>query len=148
MTKKVKKAYTSLHAICEMHMTLDRNNEGRAVYISAPGDLNLACISWNFVSLSGYILETAEEFCSWVFEEVLPAIRGAGKLEASLRQELVLKDKEHQEELDRAMRALAIKDKQLAAKDEEIQGQLAAKDEENSLQSKHEETHKQLGTCA
>ena len=47
----------------------------------------------------------------------MPAIRGAGKLEASLRQELVLKDKEHQEELDRAIRALAIKDKQLSAKD-------------------------------
>ena len=30
---------------------------------------------------------------------------------------MMLKDKEHQEELDRAMRALAIKDKQLAAKD-------------------------------
>ena len=70
------------------------------------------------------------------------------KLEAFLRQELVVKDKEHQEELDRAMRALAIKDKQLAAKDEEIQRQLAAKDEENSLQSKDEETHKQLGKCA
>ena len=53
-------------------------------------------------------LETVEEFCSWVFEEVLPAIRRASKLEVSLRQELVLKDKEHQEELDRAMRALAI----------------------------------------
>ena len=62
-------------------------------------------------------LKLADQFRSWVFEEVLPAIRGAGKLEASLRQELVLKDKEHQEELDRAMRALAIKDKQLAAKD-------------------------------
>ena len=68
------------------------------------------------------------------FEKVLQAIRGAGELEASLRQELVLKDKEHQEELDRAMRALAIKDKQLAAKDEEIQRQLAAKDEENKKQ--------------
>ena len=56
------------------------------------------------------------------------------KLEAFLRQELVVKDKEHQEELDRAMRALAIKDKQLAAKDEEIQRQLAAKDEENKKQ--------------
>ena len=78
----------------------------------------------------------------------MPAIRRASKLEVSLRQELVLKDKEHQEELDRAMRALAIKDKQLAAKDEEIQRQLAAKDEENSLQSKDEETHKQLGMCA
>ena len=70
------------------------NNEGRAVHISAPGDLNLACISWNFAPLSSR-LETAEEFCSWVFEEVLPAIHGAGKLKASLRQELVLKDKEH-----------------------------------------------------
>ena len=75
----------------------DLNNEGRAVYISAPGDLSLACISWNFVLLSGHIcmlssrLETADEFRSWVFEEILPAIRGAGKLEASLRQELVLK---------------------------------------------------------
>ena len=62
-------------------------------------------------------LKLADQFRSWVFEEVLPAIRGAGKLEASLRQELVLKDKQHQEELNRAMRALAIKDKQLAAKD-------------------------------
>ena len=93
-------------------------------------------------------LETADEFRSWIFEEVLPAIRGAGKLEASLRQELVLKDKEYQEELDRAMCALAIKDKQLAAKDKKIQRQLAAKDEENNLHSKDEETHKQLGTCA
>ena len=75
----------------------------------------------------------------------MPAIRGAGKLETSLRQELILKDKEHQEELDRAMRALAIKDKQLAAKDEEIQRQLAAKDVDNSLQSKDEESYKQLG---
>ena len=79
-------------------------------------------------------LETAEEFFSWVFEEVLLAIRGAGKLEASLKQELVLKDKEHQEELDRAMRAPGIKDKQLAAKDEKIQRQLSAKDEENKKQ--------------
>ena len=32
LTKKVKKAYkTSLHAICEMHMTPASNNEGRAV---------------------------------------------------------------------------------------------------------------------
>ena len=62
-------------------------------------------------------LKLADQFRSWVFEEVLPAIRGAGKLEASLRQELVLKDKQHQEELNRAMRALVIKDKQLAAKD-------------------------------
>ena len=46
------------------------------------------------------------------------------------------------------MRALTIKDKQLAAKDKKIQRQLAAKDEENSLQSKDEETHKQLGMCA
>ena len=38
-------------------------------------------------------LETANEFRSWVFEEVLPVICGAGKLEASLRQELVLKDR-------------------------------------------------------
>ena len=38
-------------------------------------------------------LEAADEFRSWVFEEVLPAICGAGKLEASLRQELVLKDR-------------------------------------------------------
>ena len=49
LTKKVKKAYkTSLHAICETHMTPDPNNEGRAVYICSaepPGDLNLACIS-------------------------------------------------------------------------------------------------------
>ena len=30
---------------------------------------------------------------------------------------MMLKEKEHQEELNRAMRALAIKDKQLAAKD-------------------------------
>ena len=36
----------------------------------------------------------------------------------------------------------------LAAKDEKIQRQLAVKDEENSLQSKDEETHKQLGMCA
>ena len=98
-------------------------------------------------------LETAEEFRSWVFEEVLPAIRGAGKLEASLRQKLVLKDKEHQEELDRAVRALVIKDKQLAAKDEEIQKYKdnwlqKMKKTKNSLQSKDEETHKQLGTCA
>ena len=62
------------------------------------------------------MLKLANQFRSWVFEEVLSAIRGAGKLEASLRQELVLKDKEHQEELDRAMRTLAIKDKQLAGK--------------------------------
>ena len=32
LTKKVKKAYkTSLHAICETHMTPASNNEGRAV---------------------------------------------------------------------------------------------------------------------
>ena len=32
LTKKVKKAYkTSLHALCETHMTLASNNEGRAV---------------------------------------------------------------------------------------------------------------------
>ena len=102
-------------------MTPDPNNEGKAVYISAPGDLNLVCISWNFVSLSGHILIKARncQRISFVgFEKVLPAIRGAGKLEASLRQELVLKDKEHQEELGRAMHTLAIKDKQLAAKDE------------------------------
>ena len=68
-------------------------HEGKAVYICSaepPGDLSLAC--WNFVPLSSR-LETAKEFCLWVFEEVLPAICGAGKLEASLRQELVLKDR-------------------------------------------------------
>ena len=55
LTKKVKKAYkTLLHAICETHMTPDPNNEGRAVHISAPGDLNLACTSWNFAPLSGH----------------------------------------------------------------------------------------------
>ena len=117
------------------------------MHISARGNLNLACISWNFVPLSSR-LGTAEEFCSRVFEEVLSAIRAADKLEASARQKLVLKEKEHQEELNRAIRALAIKDKQLAAKDKKIQRQLAAKDEENSLQLKDEETHKQLWMCA
>ena len=44
------------------------------------------------------------------------------------------------------MRALAIKDEQLAAKDEEIQRQLAAKDEEiqRQLAAKDEENKKQL----
>ena len=69
LTKKVKKAYkTSLHAICETHMTPDPNNEGRAVYICSaepPGNLNLACISWNFVPLSGHILFKAGN-CQWV----------------------------------------------------------------------------------
>ena len=38
LTKKVKKAYkTSLHAICEMHMTLASNNEGKKPRIMKNG---------------------------------------------------------------------------------------------------------------
>ena len=50
--------------------------------------------------------------------EVLPSIYKTGDYELlALKNEMMLKDKEHQEDLNRAMRALAIKDKQLAAKD-------------------------------
>ena len=66
--------------------------------------LSLACISSS--SLLGWKLPI--QFRTWVFEEVLPSIRNKGvyDLEA-VKAELALKDKEHQEELNKAMEALS-----------------------------------------
>ena len=88
LIRRVKQAYkTNLKSLIPWDNTSpihDTHKEGKAVYISEPGLYKLVFASR---------LEKAELFRSWVFEVVLPAIRGAGKLEASLRQELVLKDK-------------------------------------------------------
>ena len=74
-------------------------HEGKAVYISEPGLYQLIFSSR---------LETADIFRTWIFEEVLPSIRNKGvyDLEA-VKVELALKDKEHQEELKKAMEALS-----------------------------------------
>ena len=76
------------------HVNSTSYHEGKEIYISEPGlyQLELATVFLSRVIFSSR-LKLADQFRSWVFEEVLPAIRGAGKLEASLRQELVLKDR-------------------------------------------------------
>ena len=91
LLKGVKQSHkTDLKSLVELtcvdHANSTSYHEGKTVYISEPGLFSSRVI---FSSR----LETADEFRSWIFEEVLPAIRGAGKLEASLRQELVLKDR-------------------------------------------------------
>ena len=66
-------------------------------------------------------LETAERFRSWVFEEVLPSIRKTGGYEIqALKDEMMLKEKDHAEEVSKAMEQLSIKNTQIAAKDEEL----------------------------
>ena len=66
--------------------------------------------------------------------EVLPSIRKTGGYELqALKNEMMLKEKEHAEEISKAMEQLSIKNTQIAAKDEEHKTQIAAKDEELAI---------------
>ena len=58
--------------------------------------------------------------------EVLPSIRKTGGYELqALKNEMMLKEKEHAEEISKAMEQLSIKNTQIAAKDEEHKTQIA-----------------------
>ena len=74
LLEQVKKAYKcdlkSLIPWVNFSLVYNTHKEGRAVYIFEPGLYQLKFSSR---------LEKAELFCPWVFEVVLPAIRGAGK---------------------------------------------------------------------
>ena len=58
--------------------------------------------------------------------EVLPSIQKTGGYEIqALKDEMMLKEKEHAEEISKAMEQLSIKNTQIAAKDEEHKTQIA-----------------------
>ena len=82
----------------------------------------------------GSRLPAAKSFKKWVTSEVLPSIRKTGGYELqALKNEMMLKEKEHAEEISKAMEQLSIKNTQIAAKDEEHKTQIAAKDEELAI---------------
>ena len=89
-------------------MPCDTHNDGKAVYISEPGLYQLIFSSR---------LELAENFRSWVFEDVLPSLRKTGEYEMqqrqleleALKQQLALKD----ETAEKLKEQLDNKDKQL-----------------------------------
>ena len=115
---RVKKAYKtnlkSLKMAQTSCATLNPDNHGKAVYISEPGLYQLIFSSR---------LESADAFRTWVFEDVLPSIRKTGNYEIqALKNELRLKSEEHQKELNKAMEQLAIKDDEIAKKDEKLKG--------------------------
>ena len=60
--------------------------------------------------------------------EVLPSIRKTGDYELqALKNEMMLKEKEHAEEISKAMEQLSIKNTQIAAKDERHKTQITAR---------------------
>ena len=118
LLKGVKQSHkTDLKSLVELtcvdHANSTSYHEGKTVYISEPGLYKLVFASR---------LETAEAFQDWVCKEVLPSIRKTGsydiqtlKNELALRdkshqEQLTLKEQSHQEELDKAMQTLTLKD--------------------------------------
>ena len=95
---------------------------GKAVYIPETGLYQLIFTSK---------LEAAERFGSWVFEEVLTSICKTGGYELqALKNEIMLKDKAHQKDINNVMKQLTLKDRQLTLKDEQHAEELAKRDKE------------------
>lgn len=123
LAKDVRKGYKNkLKVLCEMHHTpLDYNAE-KAVYISETGLYQLIFTSK---------LEAAERFGSWVFEEVLTSICKTGGYELqAFKNEIILKDKAHQKEINNAMKQLTFKDRQLTLKEEQHAEEITKGDKE------------------
>ena len=91
---------------CSDHPDPVSYHAGKFVYISETGLYQLIFFSR---------LEAANRFRCWVLKEVLPSICKTGGYELqALKNELMLKDKTHQEELNKAKKELTLKDEELA----------------------------------
>ena len=123
LAKEVRKGYkNTLKVLYEMHHTPLNYNAGKAVYISEAGLYHL---------IFGKGLEAAERFGSWVFEEVLTSICKTGGYELqALKNEIMLKDKAHQKEINNAMKQLTLKDRQLTLKNEQHAEEITKRDKE------------------
>ena len=92
-------------------------HQGKAVYVSESGLYSL---------IFGSRRTAVKSFKKWVTSEVLPSIQKTGGYEIqALKDEMMLKEKEHAEEISKAMEQLSIKNTQIAAKDEEHKTQIA-----------------------
>ena len=125
-------------------------NEGKAVHISESGLYSLIFKSK---------LPAAKTSKKWVKSEVLLSVRKTGGYELqAIKNEMMLKDKAHQEELDKATKQLSIKDATIEEQDAALaimnddlhdrDNQIQAIQYENvALQAQRDVYHAQLQRC-